>query len=181
MKLCVRIVFILCLCFTASVAQAQTKLCYQGQDFTTGVGAFTTSDSVSGCVTLSLSESAFNSLTDGSDAVLNSYVTSYSFSDGVDKIKTGSLDFYLQLQTNGSGTIDDWYMFSSSSGSVYLLAYLSIAGAEDLGVASQSFGVNQDLPGTWTVSNASATPEPPSYTLMLGGVLLLLLGTRLRR
>jgi hypothetical protein len=164
------LVLVTSLLMLAAVSGAQTKLCYTGNAFTAATSPFTTSDSISGCVTLNVS---LPSNTTGS---FTSDITSFNFTDGVEDFTSSnsqltSLDF-----TVSSGVITQWQVLGATPVSApvpgnFISENITSAGiVMDYGNQNGNSGSNQFAPGTWT--EVSATPEPRSLLLLSTGILL---------
>jgi hypothetical protein len=150
---------------SATAVHAQTTLCYTGNDFTATTSPYTTSDSVSGCVTLNVP------LASNTSADYSGDVTSYSFSDGVqDFTNLNSTLSLLDFTTSPSDSITAWALgITSGPGSIISINAPS-AFTFDEGTNATGAGANFFNPGVWT--NVSATPEPSSLILLLSGILL---------
>lgn len=157
-------------CVGSAMARADVIYTYTGNDFTTAVSPYTTSDRITGSVTLTAALGA-----DSSIATPTARLVSYSFSDGVQTVTntTPGVDLAtLYLATNADAAISNWN-----------IAILVPNGGADqtcsMGVNCGVFGTtfdtadsghayNQDDPGIWTISSV---PEPSSLVLLGTGLL----------
>ena len=147
--------------------------------YPTSLSPYTTSDFVSGSFTVA---------TALGDGLTGATITpeSYSFSDGVQSINSGTPDDF-RVWTNASGDITQWSIVlifdtSISSYSVIETAYRYQYGndanyAIDAGVLYPDSSVVYDAyngsdPGTWTESttDTATTPEPSSLVLLGTGL-----------
>jgi hypothetical protein len=172
-----------CFLLLASAAGAQTKICYQGQDFTgvTVPSPYTTSDSISGCFNLSVTLPA----TTSNSVSYSSDITSFSISDGVQTLTQLNPDLTgisLDLEMS-SGIVETWtFQGNTSTGDfIYSTSFLVPQGGQppfrssyDEGYSSGDLGNNFNSPGSWTIESVSSTPEPPSIILFASGLLALL-------
>lgn len=108
---------------------------YTGLDFTSVDGPYTTSDSVTGSITLDAP------LADDLTGLTAIAPASFSFTDGVDTITNTTPDLtadLIEVETNPTGDITGWYIYLGDQTSPgyfdYILAYDNGAGAvEDYG------------------------------------------------
>ncbi len=147
------------------VAWADTTYTYTGNDFTTAVSPFTTSDSVSGSFTVA---SPF-----GDDSTYDNFTPiSFSFTDGqqaVTNLNASTQSF--DVSTNASGEVDQWNLtvFDSTS-FITTQSYASGKVTDFGGLADIGYGTNSNTPGTWMMQT-SVTPEPSSLLLLATGLL----------
>ena len=173
---------------------------YTGQDYQYARGAYTTSERVTGSVTLASPLPANLSFISGNLIYpVAVSVLSFSFSDGLQTITDASPGLYttiFEFATDAAGAPDEWQIVleqSAVSGStVYYngitAGYLTAGFTEDLGSYDALGGgggpneaYNQDDPGTWTLP-VSQTPEPGSLMLAAtGAVGVMLAGVRRRQ
>ncbi|HEY2229969.1 MAG TPA: hypothetical protein VGI22_19955 [Xanthobacteraceae bacterium] len=179
----------------AASARADTIYTYTGNDFNF-IGndplssfPFSTSDFVSGTIDLRnpIGDNAVNVTLS-----LNSLIFpgSFSFSNGVQSFnypnQISILVFnFTNISTDSAGVITSWNilmffepgfdeLFTANSGTI----------TEDSGQTSRSFGSNQGMPGTWTVTTTplTTTPLPSALPLFAGGLAALgLFGWRRKR
>lgn len=161
-------------------ARADAIYQYVGNDFTFGDGPYTTTDAVTGTITLSAALA--DNLSDAAATPL-----SFSFSDGVQTISsTNASGSSFTLSTNANGQITGWFISlaipSPSNVGPVVNSIVSNSTAGDNGdmyeclVTGQTGctfaafyeGLNDNLPGTWT-ELASAVPEPSTWAMMLLG------------
>jgi hypothetical protein len=161
-----RIMFALCgLLFLAAGSRAQTTLCYQGNDFSVVSGSFSTSDAISGCVSLSTSLAANGTQNYASDIV------NFNFTAGPETFTNlnSQLD-YLNFTTS-AGDITHWAVLDiSGSGSGFLTLNLGLLTADAAEAMCKGTGINVAQAGSW--SDPGPVPEPTSLLLMLSGMLL---------
>ena len=149
---------------SAAIARADEILSYTGKDFTQAFGAYTTSDYISGTITLS------SALPDNCNECLISDVVSFSFSDGVQTItnNTPNVVFTFDVNTNSAGQITGWNLGAEIPHTPDSIRTNNNRGlAFDNGELDE-FDVAQNVrdAGEW---QTKAVPEPASVTL-LGGV-----------
>jgi hypothetical protein len=151
---------------------------YTGNDFTsfTQPSAYTTSDSVTGSVTLS------SALADNINTFVlepGASVLSFSFSDGLQTITnlnaTGSA---FAFKTDASGNITDWQLTVNigpvASDSIASVNAPGNLGVFDQGVFENSQGTNRSSAGTWVTGSTSVStdvPEPASIAILCVGLL----------
>jgi len=166
---------------------ATVTLTYTGNDFGPGGEAltpYTTSDSVSGSLTLS------SPLDDNLDAA-NVSPSSFSFTDGVNSINDattvdGTCSQFgrscpqFVFSTDSAGNISGWYVLIQDSDGEILtnggsLTYLANGDPRDVAVLANGIdiGENSGAPGYWTQSETASAPEPSSISL-LGAALSLI-------
>jgi hypothetical protein len=165
----------------AMAARADALYCYTGNDFEYVNPPFTTSDSFSGCVTLTVAlPTDTTPLTD-----YTSDMISYQFTDGVDpyfsstnpNIISGGVEF---ATTFGSG-ITRWVFYSGGDAGLMqiLNEFDDVYDYVNYGGGGIGVGINVEEPGEW----AQATvPEPSSVILLMTAIAFagLLLGKKLR-
>jgi hypothetical protein len=148
-------------CLSGFAAKAAVTYDYTGLDFTRVIGAYTTSDSVTGSFTLA---------SPLGDNLSLSVITpvSFSFSDGVNTITSANASISLfEVNTDASGNMIYWNITLSLNG-----ADISTAdGLGDLAGFGGSSGGNH-ASGTMTLA-ATPVPEPGSWPLLLTGAGLL--------
>ena len=159
--------------FFAGGAKAKVyyEYAYTGLDFTTAVGSYSTSDSVTGDFTV---------LTQLSNGLHVITPLSYSFSDGVQTLTNLNSKAVISVVVS-SGKISTWTVdlytgatAATSGAEVISTTYTSFLkvdfGTEDYtNPLSVNFGertTSTDLKGSW---NVSAVPEPSTWALMLLG------------
>jgi hypothetical protein len=158
------------LCPFAALADTTTTYDYTGANFTTTVGAYTTSDSVQGSITFSAP------LADNlADYAV--FPESFSFTDGVQTItsSTPGVSDAFAFSTDASGNIDFWTFFVQSSAESYIF---SVDGAVDEGTSDPNDAGYSSAPGSWT--EASPVPEPSTLALLGSGALGLIAPIRRR-
>jgi hypothetical protein len=145
---------------------------YTGKDFTsfTEPSAYTTSDSVTGSITLM---SALPDNVNSFSLVPSADITSFSFNDGLQTIdNTNATGSAFAFKTDASGNITFWqvtvFIGTVASDSIGTVNAPTILGVFDQGVFQNSNGGNRSLPGTWSLMS-SGTPEPASWAMMLVG------------
>jgi len=162
-----------------------TTYVYTGKDFDsfTVPTTYSTSDSVTGSITLT------SPLADNISTFFlqpPATIESFSFSDGLQTITnadaTGSA---FSFKTNASGDITAWqvtvYIGAVSSDSIGTVDAPSILGVFDQGVTTiNDTGGNRSLPGSWSLQ-ATGTPEPATWAVMLSGFGAIGASMRMRR
>jgi hypothetical protein len=156
---------------------------YAGNDFTSAVAPFTTSDYITGSFTL---DAPLGDNLGGGNIAAS--VASFSFTDGVDTITNAtpgiddcSCSPTIDIWTNGTGEITNWEISLTVGelGSENLLTGDFYAGLiegykiEDYGNADSSgedVASNTSDPGVWNNSTSSAAPEPGSLLLAAVGL-----------
>jgi len=158
------------LCPFAALADTTTTYDYTGSNFSTAIGAYTTSDSVQGSITFSAPLA--DNLSDFSVSP-----ESFSFTDGVQTITsstTGVVDSFA-FSTNASGNISFWTIFVESSPQSYIF---SVDGTAEEGTTDVNDAAYTEIPGSWT--EASPVPEPSTLALLGSGALGLIAPIRRR-
>jgi len=154
----------------SSAAQADFTYTYNGNDFTTVIGPYTTSDSIQGSFTV-FSAIAPNTV---DELILPE---SLSFTDGVQTANTSDdhFDRFL-ISTDATGAIVDWDIQAYSAGVFGIFTLGGPTKTEaDTGEFYPDYGFNNGEQGTWTTS---ITPEPSTITLLSLGLLSLVLPLR---
>lgn len=145
----------------ASVQAVPITYKYTGNQFTSATSPYTTSDSVSGMLTLA---------TPLAPNTMNSIVTptSFSFFDGVQTITdTNASDSVFLFGTDPTGMITQWQiqvidpLGEISTGRI-------TGGVGDLGfqVGSGAEGSNTGMPGVWTTVSTPVADTGSSLTMM---------------
>ena len=157
-----------------AAARADVTYTYTGNDFTSATFPYTTSDSVTGSITLT------SALADNISSFINqpaASIVSFSFSDGQQTITNANATLsQFDFETNSSGDITYWQLVVGI-GSVF---QDSIGTSNAPGIAVVDQGVmdydndaadNFNDPGTWTTGSASTpVPEPGSLVLLGTGL-----------
>ena len=143
---------------------------YTGPNFTTVYGSYTTSDRVTGSITLA-------SPLAPSQIVTMIPILSFSFTDGVQTI-TNTTPNLLEVQddftTNASGAITaaDVVLVTGTTFPEYGIG-LGIESTNGSSPSGEGYSPNW-IVGTWsgpeTVTPAAATPEPSSFALLATGL-----------
>jgi hypothetical protein len=150
--------------------RADSTYCYQGNDFTSAVGGYTTSDAETGCVTLTSALPANSSLT-----VYNSDVATYSFSDGVQTIGGGpppaALGDTFAFETD-DGVITEWDIYVTAAEGVAVIStvgndpdFSPPSEDEAFGISGDAQAHNENDPGVWSAA------EPSSFVLLFLGLI----------
>jgi hypothetical protein len=141
---------------------------YTGNDFTDVMSPYTTSERVTGTITLTKPLSDNLPLTR-----LPQY--SYSFTDGVQTLTQFNSSSFIDVVTNGTGQISKWNVginvpgqgefaiFTYDQGPCCLLDY-----GDDRGIFSTSY----NDPGVWSGPAGISTPEPDTLSLSLSWMIL---------
>lgn len=149
---------------------------YTGNDFTsfTLPSAYTTSDSVTGSITLT---SALADNISTFFAQPTASIVSFTFSDGQQTITNlNATGDAFSFKTDASGNIIDWQVTvdigAVATDSIGTVDAPGTLGVFDQGVFENSEGSNRNSPGTWISSAAStALPEPASIAILCMGLL----------
>lgn len=158
------------LAFAIQPARADAVYTYTGKPFTIVSAPYTTTDFVSGQLTLATALAPNLPLT----SLTN--IDSFSFSDGVQTlaISTPLALQTIQVSTDASGNITSWSIFLGVSTSHYISTQDTTNVTADAGsLTSAQQADNDGTPGVWR-SSASATPEPASLALFTAGLLALM-------
>ncbi|MEI6741141.1 MAG: PEP-CTERM sorting domain-containing protein, partial [Gemmatimonadaceae bacterium] len=167
------------LAIAAPVNAAVTTYTYSGFEFSSVKGPYTTSDRVTGSITLA------SSLPSNLTTFTAVAPISFSFGDGVDTLTNTSLNVgsLFAFKTDASGEIYAWqavvYVGSASQLSINTVnapGILPVYDAVYVNSGNTAYGQILNSPGTWTVT---AVPEPETYAMFLAG--LGLLGVHWRR
>jgi len=161
----------LALGFSSFAAQASVTYSYTGNTFSDANPPYTTSDKVTGFITLP------TALAPNLTSYTTVVPTAFSFSDGVDTITNttpgaGSQFFF---KTDASGNITFWgattYVGSTYSFSISTVNAPGVYGTYDLSQHGGGTQAGQSLnnPGTWT---SAPVPEPEAGALVLAGLTL---------
>ncbi len=151
---------------------------YTGNDFTSATSPYTTSDSITGELTLS---SALAGGLTNEDVTAD--VTSFDFFDGVNPYDSadGAGLVTFQVSTDSQGDITDWIVFAISQyGEMRTCdggtGIFGCGSAIDISYdgASGSTPSNQSDQGTWLATAVSDAPEPSSFGLLALGILPLI-------
>ena len=170
------IVLVAAFCAPGATADPITYY-YTGQDFTQANSPYTTSDSISGHVTMN--DPLGDNLTLSSVAP-----TDFSFSDGILTFDTANVplqDASFAFTTDGTGMITNWEIFMEygpGEGFMFTNDPGNISSAEDYASNTRERGENTSLPGTWTAVEAAPEPSPACFTSI--GLLALVIRARKR-
>ena len=158
-------------CLGSIAARADVIYTYTGNDFTSAISPYTTSDSITGYFVVATPLAANLSL--GPITPI-----SFSFSDGVDTLtnaNTTSQTFYVA--TSPSGSLSNWGIAVATAASTEGIEICNSAictpSQFDNGWTDNeaSSAVNRSDPGSWQ----SSVPEPPSMATLITGLLGLVL------
>jgi hypothetical protein len=151
---------------TASAGMAATVYDYTGQGFAVAIFPYTTSDRISGSLTLS------NPLAGN----LNSQVvtpTAFSFSDGVQTFdQTNSTPVFI-FSTDASGNVTQWDVIVPGGAGTLQTADFSGIVFDRANNGPFGNAMNSSSPGSWTSPSLSATPLPPAVWFFATGLGLL--------
>jgi hypothetical protein len=151
----------LSLAYPASVQAVPTTYQYTGNHFTFATGSYTTSDFVSGMVTLAGPLPPNLTLT----AV---FPTAFTFSDGVQTFTAPTSATFL-FATGPTGAIVDWSIIIGADPSFRITTNIF----SDQGTVLDSTGFNSNNPGAWV--NVTSVPDTGS-SLSLMTLTLMALG-----
>ncbi len=155
-------------------ATAQVTYDYTGNNFTTTVGAYTTTDFLSGQLTLG------SALADN----FNGFVTptAFSFSDGIQTLtnSTPLAQAGFLLITDATGAITQWqWLVKAVSGAEMLSIGLGASGVDGTVLADGVSHATSGSPGVWspaTTLNAAPEIDPSSaasgLVVLVGGLLV---------
>ena len=159
---------LLAIALTTVPAVADTMYTYTGTPFTTASGPLTTSDFVSGEITVATPLAANMALT---------FITpeSFSFTDGVNTVSSpvlvGSDNF--EVSTDSTGDINFWAIFfvTGDTGTQFLnTKHVPAVSQDQAGSSDTGYFALSNVPGTWSVSTVGVTPEPSSLVLLGTGL-----------
>jgi hypothetical protein len=186
---------LMALCVHSANAGPITLYGYTGNDFTTAVAPFTTSDNIYGSFTVATLAPDLNAQT--------IIPTSYDFSDGVNQYtSTNGSTIDIFVNTSGDGEIAYWVITVENSARTWFAStgwypYGLIMGwgqFEDYAMSTESgwspdpwrgqcanCDYVQNAPGTWSsMSSNITTPEPATGVLTPIALLVLAFGARKR-
>lgn len=156
--------------FSATVNAASTTYTYTGNNFNSVKGPYTTSDSVSGSITLA------DALASNLAGFTTVSPTSFSFSDGINTVTntTANVGSLFAFKTDALGNIFQWQV-SVYTGSVFTFSIATVNapglyGLDDhvfVNSGNTAYGQILNNPGTWTVATV---PEPETYAMILAGL-----------
>jgi hypothetical protein len=153
-----------------SVQAVPTTYQYTGNPFTNVSGPYTTSDFVSGMVTLAGRLRANMPLTTVTP-------TAFTLSDGVQTISNlNAADRFFQFATGATGEITFWTLFISGGLDNFIATDLNGGLDGDTGLVGGGEGIGQNVsnPGSWRVlpalPDAGSTVSLMTLTLMALGV-----------
>ncbi len=154
----------------AAPARAAVVYNYNGNDFTSVFApGYTTSDKITGTLTLSSAlPASLSTLTDET-----ALVTAYSFSDGVNTFTTGCCgtgnQTIFEFMTDASGAITSWVVTLETNDNHTGDLTTELTFDQSL-VGGVLGGSNEESPGVWSLqSGTSAVPEPSTWMLLLLG------------
>ncbi len=150
-------------------ANADVILHYTGNPFTYVQAPFTSSDRITGRIVLSAPLG--NNLQQ-----VNVQPISYSFNDGIatfTNTSPGSQILYLYISTNNVGQITPALVEITMNTNVIRMYSAQTYSPGDLGATYNSYAQN-GTPGTWTETQDTPVPEPPTGTILSTGLLGLL-------
>jgi hypothetical protein len=157
--------------FTIYPAKADTVYTYAGKPFTIVSAPYTTTDFVSGKLSLATPLAPNLPLTN----ITN--IDSFSLSDGVQTLSS-SMPLPMQefqASTDSSGNIISWHIFLGLDTNHYISTQDTPDVTADAGsLTSTQQADNDGTPGAWR-SSVSATPEPASLALFTAGLLAVML------
>jgi hypothetical protein len=141
---------------------------YMGPDFTVVGGAYTTSDNVSGSVTLT------QPLGDDFSGPISSILYAFSFSDGVQTISSSTPGVYLfpgedNFETGLSGGITSWAFEMNITGAPPQSFIATTTGDDSVETDSGASGAFVLELGDWSYP-ATATPLPAALPLFATGL-----------
>jgi hypothetical protein len=163
------LVALACILIWGAGVHAQTTLCYKGNDFSSASGNFTTSDAISGCVTLT------STVGQNSTGNYTGDISSFHFTDGAQTFTNLNSTLDLLDFTTKAGAITGWDLLDTSTSGGLVGSFNNGGFSIDLGQSMCHWGSGFTLgnPGVWAAGDPAASPEPPSLILMMGAMLLL--------
>lgn len=171
-----------------AAAHADTVYTYTGNDFTYATSPYTTSDSVSGTLTLASALSPNTSV-----LVAGPNLISFSFTDGINTITNTTANLaqsVIDLETDASGNITQWDLNFSTADPSHPGYYAEIirsngaSAGEDSAYYEVALSTHEGevlTSGSWTSAAVAPSPAPEPNTLLLLGSGMLGLAAFARR
>ena len=160
--------------YPASVQAVPITYTYTGNPFITVHAPYTTSDFVSGMLTLAAPLAANMPLT----IVSPIDIIAFSFSDGVQTItQPNATGYQFSFATGSTGAITAWSISIVSTQG--LIDTVSTPEAFDLAQFDRAFALNRGAPGTWTSDGAPVSDTGSSLSMMT--LTLIALGVAARK
>jgi len=167
----ITIIALACLFLSVTGTRADTfTYTYTGNNFTSVISPYTTSERLTGTFELSAALPANLDFANES-----SLVTSFTMSDGVQTLTSpGAFVEFFRFSTDSAGTITLWDVeVANSSGTAPSMETLNFgfASSDQGSLTNFVSGINNGAAGIWTVSSTTPVPEPGTLGMVFSSLL----------